>query len=92
MTVVHPAARICNGCGAVKSTWSVQGFPVVPLFWLGAMAAYLFFGPYAIYSAIVGGRGDVQILGVGVLVTLLGAFVLRWLTLTLAQDKWFRRN
>lgn len=92
MTVVHPAAKVCNGCGAVKSNWSIQGFPVVPLFWLGTLAAYLLCGPFAIYHAMFNAKGDMQILLVGLLVTVIGAFVLRWLTLSLAQEKWFRRK
>lgn len=99
MKPAHPTATVCNGCGAVKSTWALQAFPAAPLFYLGTLAAYLFFGPYAIYYAAFRANSDpyrheptMLFLAVGIGVTVLGALLIRWLTLTLSRERWFRRT
>lgn len=91
MTVVHPAAKVCNGCGAVKSTWAIKGAPVVPISFLVLLGAYLITGPFFIYSFFFG-KGSVEMLIIGATVTVFGVFLIKWFALWSAEEKWFRRN
>lgn len=89
-------ASVCTGCGAVRSNWVQAGFPVVPLTFLGLLAAYGILGPYLLYHFSFAARGPLSERGSGIAfalaVTVIGIFVIRWFVLVATKERWFRRH